>query len=191
MGRKRSYATLYRTRRRQDIAALTYDCCIRTVLGSLCNALGQCRRTKTAGEQRKSALVKKEGKRERRRASTSSFFPRLLPFFFSPLSSLSWTSLLFTCYVLHWTWLKRRRWTRIRQVHLINQPGNWRRIIHFHVIYWVINSLVFSVLCIGSWKCCTIWSRFDCLKWSVQSLAWQQHHNARVCPGCQRWSSSV
>lgn len=98
LGRKRSYATLYRTRRRQDIAALTYDCCIRTVLGSLCNALGQCRRTKTAGEQRKSALAKNEGKRERRRASTSSFSPRLLPFFFSPLSSLSWTSLLFTCY---------------------------------------------------------------------------------------------
>lgn len=134
MGRKRSYATLYRTRRRQDIAALTYDCCIRTVLGSLCNALGQCRRTKTAGEQRKSALAKKEGQRERRRASTSSFFPRLLPFFFSPLSSLSWTSLLFTCYDLHWTWLKRRRWTRIWQVHLVNQPCNWRRITYFHVI---------------------------------------------------------
>lgn len=126
---------------------------------------------KQQASREKARWRKKAGKKERRRASTSLLFPRLLPFF-----SVRFLHYLGPLYFLlamtgpskpKWTWLKQRRWTRIRQVHLINQPGNWRRIIHFRVIYWVINSLVFSVLCIGSWKCCTIWSRFDCLKWSV------------------------
>lgn len=160
-----------------------------------------CTRLLVSADERKQQASRekaREKRRERKRGEElllPRFSPGCRPFF----------SVLFRHYLgpLHFllvmtgpsklnrTWLKRRRWTRIRQVHLINQTGNWRRIIHIHVIYWVINSLVFSVLCIGSWKCCTIWSRFDCLKWSVQSLAWQQHHSARVCPGCQRWSSSV
>ena len=160
----------------------------------------QCSWSVQTNENSRRAEKKRAGEKRREKREEKSFyflvFPQVVALFFSVrflhyLAPLHFLAVMTGPSKPNRTWLKRRRWKRIRQVHLINQPGNWRRIIHFHVIYWVINSLVFSVLCIGSWKCCTIWSRFDCLKWSVQSLAWQQHHSARVCPGCQRWSSSV
>ena len=89
---------------------------------------------KQQASREKARWRKKKGKERGEELLLPRFSPGCCPFFFSPLSSLSWTSLLFTCYDLHWTWLKRRRWTRIWQVHLINQPCNWRRITYFHVI---------------------------------------------------------
>ena len=93
----------------------------------------------SAGEQRKSALAKKGGKKKRgEELLLPCFSPGCCPFF--SVRFLHYPGPLYFLLVMtglskpNWTWLRLRRWTRIWQVHLINQPWNWRRITYFHVI---------------------------------------------------------